>query len=43
MKLAMLLQVQPITLTPATLPAEFAGVKVMGWTWSNIASFINSL
>lgn len=28
---------------PATLPAEFAGVRVVGWTWDNIASFINSL
>ena len=27
----------------ATLPAEFAGVKVVDWTWENIASFINSL
>lgn len=28
---------------PATLPAEFAGVRVVGWSWDNIASFINSL
>ena len=28
---------------PATLPAEFAGVKVFGWTWANIAAFINKL
>jgi hypothetical protein len=28
---------------PATLPAEFGGVKVVDWTWPNIASFINSL
>lgn len=28
---------------PATLPAEFSGVKVVDWTWDNIASFINSL
>jgi hypothetical protein len=28
---------------PATLPGEFAGVKVVAWTWDNIASFINSL
>jgi len=28
---------------PATLSAEFAGVKVVDWTWDNIASFINSL
>ncbi len=28
---------------PATLPSVFAGVQVVSWTWSNIASFINSL
>lgn len=28
---------------PATIPAEFSGVKVVDWTWDNIASFINSL
>lgn len=28
---------------PAALPADFTGVKVVGWTWDNIASFINSL
>ncbi len=28
---------------PATLPTEFTGVKVVDWTWDNIASFINSL
>lgn len=28
---------------PATLPAEFSGVRVVEWTWANIASFINSL
>jgi len=28
---------------PATLTAEFSGVRVVDWTWPNIASFINSL
>ena len=28
---------------PATLPSEFAGVRVVDWTWPNIASFLNSL
>jgi len=28
---------------PATLPAEFAGVQVVSWTWDNIAKFVNSL
>lgn len=28
---------------PLLLPAAFGGVKVMDWTWVNIASFINSL
>jgi hypothetical protein len=28
---------------PATLPSEFDGVRVVGWTWDNIANFINSL
>lgn len=28
---------------PTTLPSEFSGVKVVDWTWDNIASFINSL
>jgi hypothetical protein len=28
---------------PTTLPAEFVGVNVLGWTWPNIESFINSL
>ena len=28
---------------PYSLPAEFAGVKVVDWTWPNIAAFINSL
>jgi len=28
---------------PATLPAEFSGVRVVYWTWDNIANFINSL
>jgi len=28
---------------PASLPSEFEGVKVVDWSWANIASFINSL
>jgi len=28
---------------PASLPAELSGVRVMNWTWDNIANFINSL
>src|SRR2546430_11945732 len=28
---------------PATLPAEFTSVRVMYWTWDNIANFINAL
>ena len=28
---------------PPTLPAEFSGVRVVYWTWGNIASFIDSL
>lgn len=28
---------------PASLPAEFAGVSVVEWTWANIAAFINRL
>jgi len=28
---------------PATLPAELSGVRVVNWTWENIANFINSL
>jgi hypothetical protein len=28
---------------PATLPSELFGVKVVGWTWPNIANFIDSL
>jgi len=28
---------------PATLPTEFSGVRVVYWTWENIASFINAL
>jgi hypothetical protein len=28
---------------PATLPTEFSGVRVLNWTWDNIAAFINSL
>ena len=28
---------------PATLPSEFNGVRIVGWTWSNIQSFLDSL
>ena len=28
---------------PLFLPEEFNGVRVVDWTWPNIASFINSL
>lgn len=28
---------------PSTLPAEFNGVRVVDWTWDNIASFMNAL
>lgn len=28
---------------PPTLPSQFSGVRVVGWTWANIESFINSL
>jgi hypothetical protein len=28
---------------PATLPSEFTGIRVVDWTWANIASFLNSL
>lgn len=28
---------------PATLPAEFTGIKVVEWTWANIKSFLDSL
>jgi len=28
---------------PASLPSEFAGVKVVEWTWPNIKAFIDSL
>jgi hypothetical protein len=28
---------------PATLPAEFSGMRVVYWTWENIANFIDSL
>lgn len=28
---------------PARLPQELTGVRVVNWTWNNIASFINSL
>lgn len=28
---------------PASLPAEYTGVKKVDWTWPNIKSFLNSL
>lgn len=28
---------------PASLPAEFAGIRVVDWSWDNISSFMNSL
>jgi hypothetical protein len=28
---------------PSTLPAEFAGVSVVSWTWPNIRAFLDSL
>jgi hypothetical protein len=28
---------------PASLPAEFDGVRVVNWTWSNIANWIDTL
>lgn len=28
---------------PASLPAEFSGIRCMNWTWPNIANFIDSL
>jgi hypothetical protein len=28
---------------PASLPAEYSGVKKVDWTWSNIKSFLDSL
>jgi hypothetical protein len=28
---------------PSFLPTEFAGVRVVDWTWENIARFINGL
>lgn len=28
---------------PASLPADFSGIRVVDWTWDNIANFINSL
>jgi hypothetical protein len=28
---------------PSTLPAEFSGVRVVGWTWPNIKSFLDGL
>jgi len=28
---------------PASLPSEFAGVRVVNWTWENISDFLDSL
>jgi hypothetical protein len=28
---------------PHTLPTEFSGVRVFGWTWADITAFINKL
>ncbi len=28
---------------PSSLPAEFAGIRVVEWTWPNIKSFLDSL
>jgi hypothetical protein len=28
---------------PLTLPTEFSGVRVVGWTWSNISTFLGGL
>ena len=28
---------------PLSLPAEFESVRVVGWAWSNISSFLDSL
>jgi len=28
---------------PATLPAALGGTRVLGWTWANIKSFVDSL
>ncbi|WP_417900463.1 hypothetical protein ABN702_09545 [Bacillus haimaensis] len=28
---------------PATLPSELNGIRVVNWTWDNIANWINSL
>jgi len=28
---------------PSTLPSELSGIKVVAWTWPNIANFIDSL
>ncbi|MFN0078622.1 MAG: TIR domain-containing protein [Prosthecobacter sp.] len=28
---------------PSLLPAEFQGVRVVDWTWANIAAFTNAL
>lgn len=28
---------------PDSLPAEFSGVRVFGWTWSAVKSFLDSL
>ena len=28
---------------PSILPTEFTGIRVVNWTWDNIANFLNSL
>ena len=28
---------------PSSLPAEFSGVQVVGWTWANIKAFLDRL
>lgn len=28
---------------PASLPAEFSGIRVVEWTWANIKNFLDSL
>ncbi|MBK7538030.1 MAG: hypothetical protein IPI49_22185 [Myxococcales bacterium] len=28
---------------PTSLPAELSGIKIVNWTWDNIATFIKSL
>lgn len=28
---------------PTTLPSDFAGIQVVGWTWPNLKAFLDSL